>query len=70
MKDLECYKETIEDVVGGEELDVPGRVVQGGVEDVGGVDGAPGDHPDQGEHGEDGVTGPLVVNVSEHLGQL
>ena len=37
---------------------------------MGGVDGAPGDHPDQGEDGEYGVTGPLVVDVAEHLGQL
>ena len=34
VKDLECYQEAIEDVVGGEELNVPGGVVQGGVEDV------------------------------------
>ena len=30
----------------------------------------PGDDPDQGEDGEYGITGPLVVDVSEHLGQL
>ena len=70
VKDLECYQEAIEDVVGGEELNVPGGVVQGGVEDVRGVDGAPGDHPDQGEDGKDGITSPLVVDVAEHLGQL
>ena len=70
MKDLESYQEPIEDVVGREELDVPGGVVQGGVEDMGGVDGAPGDDPDQGEDGENGITSFLVVDVTEHLGQL
>ena len=41
VQDLESAQEAIEDVVGGEELNVPLGVVQGGVEDVCWVDPAP-----------------------------
>ena len=37
MQELQGDQQTVEDVVGGEELDVAGSIVQSGVEDVAGV---------------------------------
>ena len=86
VKHLEGDKETIEDVVGGEELDVPSSVIECRVEDVGWVYSTPKDvrfmdrniqilylpchNPYKRKDGKDCITRLPVVGVSEQLGEL
>ena len=44
MQELQGDQQTVEDVVRGEELDVAGSIVQGGVEDVAGVNTTSGEN--------------------------
>ena len=86
MKQLEGDKETIEDVVGGEELDEPGSIIKCRVENPSGVNSTPkdiddatadankekipGDDPNNGEDHKDSITSFPIAGVPKHLGQL
>ena len=86
VKQLEGYKETIEDVVGREELNESCSIIECGVEDPCGIESTPGDKndtmvvtldgdipgddPNNGEDHKDSITSLAIAGVAKQFCKL
>ena len=86
VKQLEGYKETVEDVVGREELNESCSIIECGVEDPSGIESTPGyendtivvsldgdipgDDPNNGEDYKDSITSLAIAGISKQFCKL